>query len=143
MRECTRCKDSKKETDFSWRNKMLGKRHTYCKSCQNKLSTKHYANNKSEYVSRALRHRDLNKLKLLEYLKVHPCTDCAESDPVVLEFDHVSNNKLTEVSRMLGNGISWPKVLKEIDKCEVVCSNCHKRRTYSRLSKCYRYAGVA
>lgn len=68
---------------------------------------------------------------LLEHFRTHPCTDCGESDPVVLEFDHL-RDKLFDVSAALTQR-AWPSILAEIAKCEVVCSNCHRRRTARRV----------
>jgi hypothetical protein len=64
------------------------------------------------------------------YNLTHPCVDCGEKDPIVLEFDHLPQFK------KLGspyNFKSLAKVWAEIQKCEVVCANCHARRTYQRL----------
>jgi 5-methylcytosine-specific restriction endonuclease McrA len=68
---------------------------------------------------------------LLEYLAEHPCTDCGEDDPVTLEFDHLED-KVFDISRGLRER-PWKAVQDEIDKCEVVCANCHRRRTARRL----------
>jgi hypothetical protein len=67
---------------------------------------------------------------LLAYLREHPCVDCGESDPVVLEFDHLRDKEFC-----VGQGFwdrRWQSVLDEIAKCEVVCANCHRRRTARR-----------
>ena len=69
-------------------------------------------------------------LLLLDYFKEHPCSDCGETDPVVLEFDHLRDKafsigqKLTQTTRKA--------IVAEIEKCEVVCANCHRRRTAQR-----------
>jgi hypothetical protein len=56
------------------------------------------------------------------------CIDCGEADPVVLEFDHRDRSeKRANVSRLLANG--WATVLCEIEKCDIRCVNCHRRRT--------------
>lgn len=56
------------------------------------------------------------------------CVDCGEKDPVVLEFDHLNpSTKFKDVSKLLGKSLY--KLEEEISKCEVVCANCHKRRT--------------
>jgi len=65
------------------------------------------------------------------YKMTHPCVDCGNADPIVLDFDHVNGNKRKSVSSM--RAYSLKTILKEIQKCEVVCSNCHRKRTYARL----------
>ncbi len=64
---------------------------------------------------------------IVQFLKEHPCLDCGEDDVVVLEFDHIGD-KLFDVSFGLRSR-NWDDVLAEIEKCEVVCANCHRRRT--------------
>src|SRR5208282_1255860 len=72
-----------------------------------------------------------------EYLLVHPCIDCGEPDPVVLEFDHrVPADRTCSVHRCN----SFFAREKEIAKCDVRCCNCHTRRHYyenlaARMSK--------
>jgi len=60
--------------------------------------------------------------------------DCGEDDPIVLEFDHLPEfEKKFNISHAIsGSTRSWRLIKSEIDKCEVVCSNCHKRRTARR-----------
>jgi hypothetical protein len=67
----------------------------------------------------------------MAYLRQHPCVDCRETDPVVLQFDHTGNDKRANVSDLLTDR-AWPAVLSEIEKCDVVCANCHHRRTARR-----------
>ena len=64
---------------------------------------------------------------ILEYLLKHPCVDCGEKDVTVLEFDHVKN-KLKPVSSLIRAGAT-SLIEKEIEKCEVRCANCHRRKT--------------
>lgn len=59
------------------------------------------------------------------------CTDCTLSDPIVLEFDHLGD-KTHDVSKMVCDGYSWNRIMLEIQKCEPVCANCHRRRTHFR-----------
>lgn len=61
------------------------------------------------------------------YLNNHPCVDCKEKDPIVLEFDHISD-KIADVSTMYRN-YTLGKVKLEIEKCQVRCANCHRRKT--------------
>ena len=63
------------------------------------------------------------------YLKTHPCVDCGEGNPVVLEFDHVRGAKKKELSRMWTTGYALETIKEEIEKCEVRCRNCHAIKT--------------
>ncbi len=78
-------------------------------------------------------------LFLKAYFKKNPCKDCGESNIIVLDFDHV-NPKLKKfnVSTMIIHDMSMEKIQKEIDKCEVRCSNCHRIKT-ARTNKHFRY----
>jgi hypothetical protein len=67
---------------------------------------------------------------LIAYFGSHPCVDCGEGDPVVLEFDHLGE-KLFDIGQALPYR-SWKRILEEIEKCVVVCANCHRRRTARR-----------
>ena len=67
---------------------------------------------------------------LVEYFATHVCVDCGEPDPVILEFDHL-RDKSFDVAQALPYR-SWKSILAEIAKCEVVCANCHRRRTGRR-----------
>jgi hypothetical protein len=63
-------------------------------------------------------------------LATHPCVDCGESDPVVLEFDHRDPAaKSFSIGDALGKTWQWEKIAAEIAKCDVRCANCHRRRT--------------
>lgn len=73
------------------------------------------------------------KKKLAEIKQTSGCVDCGETNHIVLDFDHIKDKKYN-VSRMIHDGFSWKAIMKEIEKCEVVCANCHRIRTYNRLT---------
>jgi hypothetical protein len=95
-------------------------------------SRKHYSENKKEYRDRSLKQKESRRkrirLELKKYLKENPCVDCGERDIIVLDFDHVRGEKRCEVSNMINGWYSWKTVLSEIEKCDVRCSNCHRRK---------------
>ena len=71
-----------------------------------------------------------NRRKLFDFYTNNACVDCGESNPIVLELDHrKGSEKHSEVSNMVGGGLSWATIEKEIEKCEVRCANCHRIKT--------------
>lgn len=79
-----------------------------------------------------------NRERLNEYKLSRGCVDCGYKENVfALEFDHRENSGLpyTGKSRTIASGLnlSWGTILKKIERCDVVCSNCHSIRTLTRL----------
>jgi L-lysine 2,3-aminomutase len=72
--------------------------------------------------------REKVKRKMMEFYKLNPCVDCGETDPRVLDFDHISNKK-HNISTLLRKEYSWESILLEAKKCEVRCANCHRKKT--------------
>lgn len=66
------------------------------------------------------------------YLAEHPCVDCGEADPDVLDFDHVRGEKNANVSDLLWEKSSLKRLQAEVALCEVRCANCHRRITRRR-----------
>jgi hypothetical protein len=120
--------------EFAWRNKAEGRYDSFCRSCRAAYKKAHYAANRRRYIERAQQRKRQLAIErtayLIAYFRTHPCVDCGEADPVVLEFDHL-RDKLFSVGMELSQR-SWESVLEEIEKCEVVCANCHRRRTAVR-----------
>tara|TARA_R110000822_G_scaffold285119_1_gene406498 strand:+ start:459 stop:872 length:414 start_codon:yes stop_codon:yes gene_type:complete len=105
---------------------------TECRECSNSRSKSYYEKNKGKQKKQIyeakLKRIEKNRRFLFAYLSKHVCIDCGESDPRVLEFDH-QKDKEYNVSILLHGGYSQDKIQKEIDKCEVRCANCHRRKT--------------
>lgn len=72
---------------------------------------------------------DLKRAYVIDYLATHPCIDCQENELVVLEFDHVRGTKRYSINRLITNHCSLATLVAEIEKCEVRCANCHRRKT--------------
>jgi hypothetical protein len=73
------------------------------------------------------------KKKLSDIKEASGCIDCGANNHIILDFDHIRDKKYN-VSRMIHDGFSWAAIKKEIEKCEVVCANCHRIRTHNRLT---------
>jgi hypothetical protein len=134
MRRCSRCKTEKPDEEFAWHRRARGQRQTYCRSCGAEYHRGHYQANKQRYIDAAARRKKAllqeRFIFLMAYFRDHPCVDCGETDPVVLEFDHLRDKKFGIATGIRNR--NWNDVLDEIAKCDVVCANCHRRRTAKR-----------
>jgi hypothetical protein len=133
-RRCSQCGELKPDQEFAGRGSPAGKRDTYCRPCRSAYGKKHYAANRTRYIELEAKRKRARAEKrmayLLDYFKTHPCVDCGEADPLVLEFDHI-RDKSFDIAAALPDR-NWESILKEIEKCDVVCANCHRRRTARR-----------
>jgi hypothetical protein len=68
-----------------------------------------------------------NTRYVLEWLKRHPCVDCGEKNPLVLQFDHVRGTKLFTICDALKQ-ITLVELKIEIRKCDSRCANDHQLR---------------
>ena len=130
---CTQCgREPQPIENFPWRWKDRGIKHSACKDCvKGKSSNWYYENQDRQKENVKLNNQNYRQNArefILEYLSTHPCSQCGESDPRVLEFHHLGQ-KDSEVSSLIGRGASLDALQAEISKCVVLCANCHRRLT--------------
>ena len=88
--------------------------------------------------------KDKNKVAVTKYRqkryewliaqKSKPCIDCGNRYPFyVMDFDHVRGAKEFSISDARYKSITIHNLEKEIAKCDLVCANCHRIRTYERI----------
>jgi hypothetical protein len=135
---CIDCKKERDIEDFRWRSKKKGWRQSWCKYCKRRQEKKQWkmdASYRKKHVISQKRITVRNCQFVYDYLLVHPCVDCGEKDPIVLDFDHKnSKTKSYNIAIIRRNGYSIEFLMKEIKKCEVRCSNCHRRRTAKQFN---------
>ena len=106
------------------------------KEDQAACSRRHYEANKQKIIQRAAernkRQRQINKDYIYEVKQNSPCVDCGETNPLVLDFDHVRGEKKKAVSDLAHACCAIKTLEEEIAKCEVRCANCHRIVTYTR-----------
>lgn len=93
---------------------------------------RYYLRNKQLYKQKNIRRRN-ELIRFVIDLKQKPCLDCKiKYPPYVMDFDHrVRRTKVAGISQMINlHGYSKEKILMEIEKCDLVCANCHRIRTY-------------
>ena len=114
-----------------------GKLYKQCKTCRRTKIKSYYYKDKRKYIERAKKSNIQIKVRIQEEIdkaKDVPCGDCGKRyPPYVMDFDHRSNKKanVSDLKRYC----SVQRVLEEIAKCDVVCANCHRERTYGPGAK--------
>ena len=94
---------------------------------------KWYAKNKESEKNHVKRRKLKIKRWLQDYKKNLKCFKCSENHPATLEFHHKEGNKKEKsIAQMVADGISINKILLEIRKCDVLCSNCHRKEHYKK-----------
>ena len=134
MKRCGRCRRLLELSHFS----RAGSDHQHwCKACFGEYFRERGQLHIRQVAATRGRRERRAKQYVADHLARHPCVDCGEGDPVVLEFDHV-RGKRSEVSVLAGMGASLRRIAEEIACCEVVCVNCHRRRTKARQRRSTR-----
>ncbi len=118
----------------------------YSPEKRKEYSKSYYEANKKVYQARYQANREalikatrdktiVNREYIQAYKEANPCTDCGKFfHYCVMEFDHIdSENKLSDISKLMSSPYKLKKILDEIAKCELVCANCHRIRTCKRL----------
>lgn len=135
MKTCNRCGQEKPREEFYARAANKDGLCGSCKSCD-KRYIKSWKEKNEEYRLRetARKKNKLAQLRVLyvEFMSDKYCVDCGNSDIRVLQHDHVRGEKVMGVAAMVNRLWSWDAILKEIEKCEVRCANCHLIKTGER-----------
>lgn len=129
LKLCIECKDYKLTTEFNANSSKWDKLSNYCKPCQS------YRN---RYTPERRVHEKAHFLKANQIADKHKevgCKKCGEKNKTILEFDH-RNAKLKKygIAELLSSSRkSLDKLIEELDKCDVLCRNCHRLRTFEQL----------
>ena len=115
---CTLCRKEKIITEF-YQQKDRKQGASQCKECQNKRSIQKWIRRKKDAIS---------------YLG-NNCNDCEKSYPnypyVIFDFHHLNpSEKDVDWSKLRLR--SWEKITKELDKCILLCSCCHRIRHHKK-----------
>jgi hypothetical protein len=133
---CCGCERWRAVDNFSFKDAQKRTLRSRCRACCREASRRHYVRMKAAYLERNRcnnpRQRQAGAEFVYQFLVGHPCSECGETDPVVLEFNHLDPlTKSGNLSDMIANGVSVDSLSlrSEIAKCQVLCANCHQRHT--------------
>lgn len=131
LKKCPKCKETKSIDQYN--KKTRGKLQSRCRKCQNAEVRVHYAENKDYYKKKARKYGKKLAMKVWVYKEQTPCTDCNQIYPhYVMDFDHRDPETKDFVLAHAQFKGSWRKIEKEMEKCDLVCANCHRERTHQR-----------
>lgn len=146
-KKCSKCGETKPLTEYNKSKVHKDGYHGLCKRCRLDYKNKWRADYKEKYGEpEGRRYQQANGEKYAKWnakrvkenaewvdgvKEASPCMDCHNFFPAVcMDFDHIKGVKLKGVCWLVQNGYSREKIQEEIDKCEIVCSNCHRIRTH-------------
>ncbi len=114
-------------------NKRKERRSSAYKAAHRAQCASHYENNKKYYLDRNARLRQEKRRWLVAYKESRGCMDCHRNYPAcVLDLDHRNpKEKSSEVTFLVNRG--WAALKAEVEKCDVVCANCHRIRHHWKI----------
>lgn len=124
---CSKCKEFREHAKCKRSKNGLG---NWCKECRKEYDRIRHKTGKSyftsfKYSEKIKRNREFVK----NYFENHPCIDCGDTDWWALDFDH---RNMEEKDHHITTAIrqqSLETLKQEIDKCDVRCVKCHRKRT--------------
>lgn len=132
MKKCSHCKKMKPLSDF---NKKYGTHYqSRCRACQRSWYKAYYETpvEKQRLQARKEQIKERNRAFIQSVKKDVPCADCKNIfPPYVMDFDHVEKKEFG-ISRAAVSMVSLERLAEEIVKCDLVCANCHRIRTFNR-----------
>jgi hypothetical protein len=137
MKECSKCKKIKDLKSFN-KNKNTKDSYTVkCSECIREYSKQHYKDNKEKYFAKYKNRREKRYKWFEEYKSTLSCEVCSENHIAVLDFHHKDPTKkdfgVAEGFMRLNK--SKKDILREISKCIIFCSNCHRKYHYNEKQK--------
>lgn len=136
MKKCISCEVEKPYEEFGKLSRSKDGYNPKCKSCKREYDNKHHANRSKENKERKykLQVERINKARdfMINYLKDKKCKTCPEDRMAALDFHHLRDKKFN-VGDGVRLGYSIERIKKEIEKCEILCANCHRVHTAEDL----------
>jgi hypothetical protein len=125
MITCTKCGLEKEDEEFCKRLAKANGRYSYCRKCGNAADAENHQKNPAGYLRRNNKWRRDQKQKCIEY-KGGKCVLCSASGlhPASYDFHH-RNPEEKDFNIGGPNGRPFASLILELDKCDLMCRNCH------------------
>jgi hypothetical protein len=137
MKVCSKCNIEKDEKEF---NRRFNGLQPYCRDCNRSKLKDYYRSNKAHAIAYSNKVKWRTRARALKFVMdfvevAGGCKTCGEKDFRCIEFDH--RDPLTKkfaISKMVGAGYGIKRIAAEIEKCDILCANCHKKRTAEQFN---------
>lgn len=124
VKKCTECGLEKPLTEFVKNSYKKSGYNSYCKECHRKRCNKYYQNNKDKYKNKNRTTLD-NIKNYINLIKEKGCCICGEKEKCCLDFHHL-RDKIDNICNLMKRE-NFNMLKNEIQKCILVCSNCHRK----------------
>lgn len=129
---CTRCKIKKSRSEFNHRSSSRDGLSSQCSNCNKDHLKNHYEKNTEYYFIKNKKRKSSLRETMNEFKLKHGCSRCGFNEhPAALDFHHRSDKEFN-ISAMANRGASLKRIVKELEKCDILCANCHRTLTYSK-----------
>ena len=129
MKRCTICKVYKEENQFNKNSRRKDGLNNVCRDCSKEILKLHYKDNKDSYKKKARKRNIIVRAKnkeITDVVKSNGCIICGELELCCLDFHHLDPLfKENSISNLSGGASE--RLIEEIEKCVVLCSNCHRK----------------
>ena len=93
-----------------------------------KWNKKYYLEHKQQELMRVKKRKNALNKWFKNYKEKLKCSKCGEKHPACLEFHHRnSEEKFLILSQLINRGYSKERIIREVNKCTVLCANCHRK----------------
>ena len=104
------------------------------KAYHRQQSREYYLNNKDKVKALSKTNRAIGKTRWDTFKRTLKCTHCGENHPATLDFHHVDPSKKESVVSELVSKGCYKAAKLEVEKCIVLCANCHRIHHYNENS---------
>lgn len=126
-KKCSTCHEFKSLNEFNKNKAKKDGLSSHCRKCSKKYNKYHYSINKQYYIKKAKITKEKTVEWFAKYKQTLKCEKCGNSHPATLDFHHTNpNEKEVAVAKAIRLGWSKKRILSEIEKCKILCSNCHR-----------------
>jgi hypothetical protein len=128
FKKCSHCKELKPITEYNRKNSY--RISSWCRECSRKRSKEYYASNREKHKAETKKRKHIiiaeNKNRLQQIKICNKCSICPETTPICLDLHHTKDKEIL-ISQAVNIGWSWKRIVGELKKCIILCSNCHRK----------------